>query len=334
MNVFLVTSPFQYICALEAKSHYQTKNNILLLVNQESEPGITQQRKLLDTNEWDYIISIGRKNRSKFVPKAIKEIQKISHNNKLEHFFHAEYNAWRTKLILRNLLIKKEVYFDDGTLTINEYEESIRSKNKFYRPRFIQDLIVRFQGCEPIGKLAQSNSLDIFTIFDIPYPEHSIIKNNFSVLINKYGYPKLYNPEAPVGFIGQGAIGHKRRKTVDEYIAEIKHFTRKHNRSIIYFPHRTEPKEVMEKVSSIPGLSYHLSKLPLEIELIDRKIELSGLVGILSTVQYTASILYKGMPIYNLKSAHISDDNQTLTREKRIQDLFSSKGIIDITKIE
>lgn len=47
MNLFSVTSPFQYICAIEAKAHYKTKNNILLLVEQASELGLSQQEKIV-----------------------------------------------------------------------------------------------------------------------------------------------------------------------------------------------------------------------------------------------------------------------------------------------
>ncbi|OEE76428.1 hypothetical protein [Vibrio genomosp. F6] len=333
MNLFLVTSPFQYICALEAKAHYQTKNNILLLVNQESEPGITQQRKLLDIKEWDYIISIGRKNRSKFVPKAIKEIKQLSYNNKLEHFFHAEYNAWRTKLILRNLPIEKEVYFDDGTLTINEYEESIRLKSGFHRPRFIQDLVVRLQGCKPIGKLSQSHNLEIFTIFTIQTSEHHVVKNTLNTLKKKYNLSTLYNKDAPIGFVGQGAIGHKRRKTIKQYMREINFFIKKQNKEIIYFPHRTESLELMKEIQKIEGVTYHCSELPLEIELIDKRIELSGLVGILSTVQCTARLLYPDMPIYNLNSGIEAEDLSEINRNRnrRIHQEFKLNGIKDIS---
>lgn len=332
MNLFLVTSPFQYICALEAKNSYKTEKNILLLVNQESEPGINQQCKLLNTSEWDYIISIGRKNRSKVIPKAIKEIKKALNNNVLNHFFHAEYNAWRTKLLLKNLPVEKEVYFDDGTLTINEYEEFIRLKSDFYRPRFIQDLIVRLRGCKPIGKLSQSKNLEIYTIFDIPNPEHTIVKNNLTVLKEKYNTSTLYNKNAPIGFIGEGAIGHKRSKSIKQYLKEINFFINNQKKEIIYFPHRTESPELKAEIEKISGVSYHYSDLPLELELIDKKIELSSLVGILSTVQYTSTLLYKDMPIYNLNSNIISQNLTTKEKKRniRIHELYLTKGIIDI----
>ncbi|MCA3940595.1 glycosyltransferase 52 family protein [Vibrio vulnificus] len=329
MNVFLITSPFQYICACEAKAHYKTKENILVLVNQDSEPGITQQKRLVNYSEWDYVIIIGRNYRSIQVPSVIRKIKKIAQGCDIEYFFHAEYNAWRTKLILRNLDIAKEVYFDDGTLTINEYEECIRDKKVFYRSRFLQDLLVRLQGCKKIDKLEQSKNLEIFTIFDIKRPEHKIVKNELLALKGKLKNHTIYNESSPIGFIGQGAIGHKRKKTEDQYTSEIMEISKKFNRKIIYFPHRTESSSVRENIKKIPGIIYHQSSLPLELEIIDKNITLSGFIGIFSTAQYTYKLLDKNLPVYNI----ISETTYSLMTErtKRIHTAFKAVGIQDLT---
>ena len=326
----MVTSPFQYMCACEAKAHYKTKNNILLLVNQIAEPGISQQNKLINFQEWDHVISIPRKNRTKYTPYAIKQIRKLLKGESLQHFFHAEYNGWRTKLLLRNLPVSKEVYFDDGTLTIQEYEVLIRTRKPYYRKRLLQDMWIKMRGCKPIGHMPQSSSLEIFTIFDIDKPEHKVVKNRFAALRKRYGDPKLYNPDAPIGFIGQGAIGHKRMKSISDYVEEIKTFREQHVSDILYFPHRTESEGVKTQLLSLEGLKYHYSELPLEIELIDKNIELSGLVGINSTAQYTALSLYEDMPVYNLISSLDLNSSTVSATTKRVHDLFQRSGIIDI----
>ena len=197
MNLFLVTSPFQYICAVEARVHYKTEDNILLLVEQASEPGLSQQKKLVNENDWEHVIKIPRKNRTRNLPKVIKEIWEITNREQINNFFHAEYNGWRTKLLLRNLNIDKEVYFDDGTLTINEYEEEIRSKAIYSRKRFINDFTLKFQGITPIGELPQSVNLELFTIFDIENPEHVIVKNTLVELKKKVGSTELFDPTFP-----------------------------------------------------------------------------------------------------------------------------------------
>ncbi len=330
MNLFLVTSPFQYICAIEAKAHYKAKNNILLLVEQPSEPGLSQQKKLVNENEWDHVIKIPRTNRTRNLPKVIKEIWIITQKKQINNFLHAEYNGWRTKLLLRNLNIDKEVYFDDGTLTINEYEEGIRSKAVYSRKRFINDLTLKLQGITPIGELPQSEKLELFTIFDIANPEHVIVKNTLTELKKKVGSTELFEPTAPVGFIGEGAIGHKRRKTQEVYVEEVRTFALNHPQGVIYFPHRTETEETKEAIKNIPNLTYHQSEYPLEIELVEKKIKLSKLIGALSTAQYTASLIYKDMPIYTIATSIEMLPENIQKRYQRIESTYAKHGISTI----
>lgn len=302
MNVFLVTSPLQYILALEAKFYFNCQNCLLVLVEQTTQHGIKQQEKLFSKNDWDFVIRVSRSHRSINIPQVIKKIKNRINNKIIEHFFYAEYNAWRTKVMIKNLPIIKEIYFDDGTLTLSEYNKYIFNKKSFYRPRLFQDLILRLQRCKPIGHLEQSNSLEIFTIFNLNTTTHKIHQNTLKYIKEHYGNPKLYNHEAPIGYIGQGAIGNKKRKSTSEYIQELESLAMKSKRKIIYFPHRTEPQEVRQALENNKLITYHQSEYPLEIELIDKNIELSAFVGSYSTVMFTCRLLYPEMPIYTVSN--------------------------------
>jgi len=327
MNLFLVTSPFQYICALEAKAYFKTKNNILFLVNQPQEPGLSQQNKLIDKNEWDHIVTTERSNRSINVPRAIRKIKKLAADKPLQHFFYAEYTGWRTKLILKNLRIEKEIYFDDGTLTLVDYEQYVKPKIPFHRPRLIQDRIVSLFGCRPIGYLEQSDRLEVFTIFELTDPVHKVHKNQLTELKKKYNFPCLYNENAPVGFIGQGAVGDKYQRSVQEYVSDLTGFIHSQNRPVIYFPHRTESETVRKAVSQIPRLEYHFSEYPLEIELVDKQIKLSALIGLRSTVHFTASLLYKDIKLYCISTTNESMASRRKERIKILQDALGRLGV-------
>jgi hypothetical protein len=304
MNLFLVTSPLQYICALEAKHYFDCKNNILLLVNQKSAHGLKQQKNLIKSNDWDHIISINRGNRSLSIPKSIKEIKKLIGIQDIKHFFYAEYNGWITKLLIRNLPINKEIYFDDGTLTLLEYPTYIIPKASFHRPRFLQDIIIKLNGCQPIGLLPQSENLEIFSMFDLEDGGFKRHKNNLEQLKLHYGNPKLYNADASIGFIGQGGVGDKNKKTIDEYLQGLNEIINKFDKEIIYFPHRTEKEEIRNLLKKNKKIIYHHSEYPLEIELIDKKIQLSALIGNYSTVMFTCKLLYPDMPIYAFFNTH------------------------------
>ncbi|HCG6982494.1 glycosyltransferase 52 family protein [Vibrio parahaemolyticus] len=326
MNLFLVTSPFQYICAVEAKAYYKTKNNILLLVEQVSELGLSQQEEIVQKSEWDYVITIPRKDRTRNLPKAIKKIRLITQDRNVEHFFHAEYNGWRTKLILKNLPIRKEVYFDDGTLTINEYEEVIRNKATYSRKRFFNDSLLRLQGIVPIGELPQSNNLELFTLFDIYEPVHPIVRNRFQELRHRYNISATRPNTNNVGFIGQGAIGHKNQKSESQYLDEIDKFCQQHEH-VVYFPHRTEATELKEKIKAISNLTYHLSQYPLEIEILEKNLALSKLVGTNSTVLFTAKLIFPEMDIFYVSSNTDGYCEKNKLRNERIVQYLERAGI-------
>jgi len=301
MNIFIATSPFQYICANEARSAYNTTGNILFLVKQNREPGISQLNHVFCEEDWDHVIWVERHQRTFNVPKAIKEAKRINNNSAVfEGLFYAEYNAWRTKLVRKNLTFSKEVYFDDGTTTVFEYEQYIREEKEFYRPRFLQDLLVRLQGLKPIGRLPHFRQFEIFSIFELLDPIHHNRKNHFLALKEKYGNHAVFQPDAPAGFLGHGAVGGKNGKCIDTYLGEVKQFINHTKTDVIYFPHRTELPEVAEAISQLPGVQYHASSLPLEIELLDKDIKLSALYGTYSNAQYSISVLYPDVPVYNL----------------------------------
>ena len=298
MNLFLVTSPFQYLCALEAKNSYNTDSNILLLVEQPREPGISHLAHIYNENDWDHVIHINRKQRSFSVPKAIKQAKKINRSKRFQHFFHGEYNAWRTKLILKNLEIDTEVYFDDGSLTLSEYERHIKTKNSFYRPRLVNDLVVRLQGLSAIDRLPMSKKLQIFTMFDIKNPTVPIIHNKFEVLRHKYDLnkPPVFDDSLAL-FLGQGSIGCDGTKK-EKYLELINRFARKTKKPILYAPHRTENPEVRNLVKTIPNLTYHDSSFPIEIEIAEKSLSVTDIGGVSSTALFSLKIIYPNIRIY------------------------------------
>lgn len=275
---------------------------MLVLMAQSGALGMQQQSKLFNPEDWEQVIHLERRSRSTTIPKCIKKVKKLASGKAIDGFYHGEYNSWHAKLFVRNLKPNREIIFDDGTLTINDYEESIRHTPPFVRPlsKVFSDLTVLFNGCYPVRKLEQHKNLELFTIFDIENPNHRVERNEFSVLREKYGNPPLFNKHAPVGIIGQGAVGSKHQRNIRSYVNEMSKLIGFLGSDVIYFPHRTESEELAKEIEKLPNLTYHRSELPLEIELIDKGILLSGLVGCNSTAQFSALIMYPGIKIYNI----------------------------------
>ena len=208
------------------------------------------------------------------------------------------------------------MHFDDGTLTLWEFEKQIKPKITFYRSRFLQDSIIKLRGCKPIGKLPQSKNLELFTLFDLGGSEFKCHPNELTQLKKNHGYPQLFNPDAPIGYIGQGAIGDKNQPSIQTYLDELKLLAEKLQKKILYFPHRTEKKSIKEQLLNDKNFIYHQSEYPLEIELIAKNIQLSTLIGNFSTVMFTCHLLYPEMPLYTVNDTHPDPIMQKILRKQ------------------
>ncbi|NOJ13143.1 polysialyltransferase family glycosyltransferase [Vibrio splendidus] len=312
MNVFLVTSPFQYICANEARDAYQTNNNILVLVQQDTAKGKQHLAQLYDENKWDHIIEVGRSNRTFVIPRILKEVKKIANGESIEHFFFSEYTSWRTRMFQRNLPAKKLVFIDDGMGNLYEYFKYIKDKKTFSRTRFLQDFLIQLQGCKKIGTIPYAENFEMFSIFDIENPVCPLTLNTLESIRKSIGASNCYDPMAPIAFIGEGSIGDKNQPSVSAYVSKLEQVIVKKNAPVIYFPHRTESEEVTSAVKALPNLTYHKSESPIELELANKHIKISSITGVTSTALYTLSLLYKEVPIdAHTYDSHIGNDMAT-----------------------
>lgn len=317
-NIYYVTSPFQYLCALEARQALGEKHCMLILEVGDTGKGITQLEELVSSDHWDKIFRLSTGNRTITTPKLIKELNATikSIGRKVQHFCYGEYTSWRINLILNNVQHQVPVYFDDGTLTLVEYETYIKRRKVFHRSRWFQDTLLRLQGIKPLTQKPFNPKFTLFSLFGFPDCQLTYIENTFGSLLSRYEQHELYDEAGPVAFIGQGAIGHKNMKPVDVYLDEIhKAIALTPSKSITYFPHRSEDSSVREAISSIEGVSYHDSNQPLEVEALANKLTFSRLIAPYSTVLFTFKKLSPNLPISFIKEQEDMLSKQLITKE-------------------
>lgn len=291
MNVFLVTSPFQYICANEARVAYQANKNVLVLIEQDNSIGQRQMASLLNENDWLKVIRFPRNKRTTITPKIIRQIMTLS-QGQLDTLFYSEYFSWRSKLLIRNLPFKKHVFFDDGTMTFFDYYDHIESKAKYYRPRWLQDFQLRLKGIQPIGRLGYFDNTEIFSIFHFENCITVLRENKLSVLREQISLSSGGGKPKNV-FIGQGSVDESGRIKIAEYLNLIRAaITPNQSEPLLYIPHRTEAEHVTEQVKGLEGVQYHMPDFPIEIELMKIKVRPSTIIGLSSTALYTLSKIY------------------------------------------
>lgn len=300
MNVFVITSPFQYLCANEARMAYKTKINILVYVEQLSERGIKNMNQILDETLWDEIIKIPRTQRTFRIPRVIKKIK--SKKSHVERIFFSDYHSWRTNIFIKNFPDSKLVYFDDGSATLIEHENLIKPQKTYTRKRLFNDIMIYLQGLKPPRNVPYNNNLEIFTVFNIENDNCYIRKNEMLGIRETLNSRACFDETADIGFIGESNINARPDCIkLEDYIIELKKIIDNTQKSIIYFPHRMESKEVRETVSKLERIKYHDSTFPIELEIAKSQIKLSEIIGYSSTALYTLSIIYSEIPITTLQ---------------------------------
>lgn len=305
MNVFLITSPFQYICANEARVHFKTSDNLLVLVEQNTERGKKNMDEILDISVWDEIIRIPRNHRTFRIPHVINSIKKK--NTHIEYLFLSEYHGWRSNVFIQNLIFNKLIYLDDGLATLIEYEEQIKPQKPYERKRFINDLALRLQGLKPPNIVLRKPNFEMFTVFKLQQEDFEIHRNLMSDLRSTLNSQECFNSNAPVGFIGEANVGvYKEGIQPDGYLSTIKSVLQESGKRMIYFPHRMEQDDIFKAVSELEGVTIHNSSSPIEREIGKEKIKLSKLYGYSSTALYTLSIIYSEIPLQVLKNEDLA----------------------------
>ncbi|MDN3697706.1 alpha-2,8-polysialyltransferase family protein [Vibrio cortegadensis] len=324
MNVFVITSPFQYLCANEARLFYQTKNNILVYVEQEAERGKKNMSAILDESLWDEIIKIPRTQRTFRIPAVIKKIK--NHNANIERIFLSEYHGWRSNLFIQNFPNTNIVYFDDGSATLVEHENLIRPQKPYIRRRIINDLLVALQGLKPANYVPYNNNLEIFSVFSLENDKCVIRKNKMLGLRKMLNSQACYDPSSNIGFIGEANINARPDCIqLDDYISELETILSKTDKCITYFPHRMEAEMVKKRVSLLERVQYHDSSFPIELEIAKSNLKLSQLIGYSSTALYTLSVIYSEIPIKILEPNNMASCQVALETNDIIKNQFKYK---------
>lgn len=335
LNLFLVTSPFQLICAVEAKHEYKLENNILAITKQVHEKGRKQIDALLDKNEWDVIVDLPIKNKTFELPKFIKKINKLTHRKNIKNVLHGEYAAWRTNVILKNIKYETEIMFDDGTATINDYNKYLKNKNSVNNKKGLKDFLLILQGVKPPRKVPFKENFELFSVYHFENFSYIKKENRLVKLKEKIDSKNCYSSDAPAGFLGQGEISFDGNSgmTPESYFQLLNRYHQHTQKEIVYFPHRSESIEVRREIEKLPFIIFHDSEWPIELEISKKKINLSSIAGISSTALYTLSLIHNDIPIYSMSQEQCSyykNTSELLELYKELEIYYSKSKIIYI----
>lgn len=303
MNLFFVSSPFQLMCAMEAVRYFKCTNNLLVLREQENDLAEEHVKHIIRAEDWDKVIRLPKKPKAFSLPRLpdlLRKIKKIKPDMNFDKVFFAEYSTWRIAVILANISANSEIMFDDGTLTLFEFENKISDKKIVNVSRPKKEITLKLLGYKSSRLIQPHSNFEMFTMFNIGSEDIKIHKNKFDLLKEVRELKQVHSKSGDIVFIGDGCT--ETKLNLNEYALTLKQLCMDNpDKKIQYFPHRNEPVFVRDMLSEIDGLAYVTTQMPIEIQVQQLVNGVSAIYGFYSSALYSLSIIYDGIPIYTRK---------------------------------
>jgi len=319
-NLYIVSSPFQTLCATEAKFHFQTKNNILLIVNysKDSHDNIHQIQNIVQLSSWDEIIIIGESSKESKYKEYMKNIFTLK-KYKYEFIFVGHFGQFQS-ILLANLVYKNLYVIDDGVITLELHKKELNPFVKKKREKFLKRVKFLRYKIFALRLNFDKKKINYFTMFALQaYYGEKIVHNNF--IFMKQLLQDKQRDKSFIYFLGQPLFPSLIKE--DDYIealANVKRFFQEKHIKVIYIPHRRESH--LESIASLEDDFFTIEKFSdiIEAELLKKDVLPMGIYSFLSTALFSLSSIYDTLEI----AAFELEIEKFLTKKEAIVNVYKT----------
>jgi len=295
-SFFIVTSPLQLLCAVEAHQYYGVERADLIVKFGGNPTSNNMLRDMLtEYSIWDNVYEISKKHSFWDLYRTLRKIS----GSRYAFIFNAEYNGWFQNVLISNICYQKRVLYDDGTATLNDYRVYFEPQIASQKKHIEKELLLRLMGVSRF-RPERFKVLELFTMYELESLPHVIIVPNKFAASAKYREHIGVDHEAPIGILGQPLVDVG---VVSEsyYIRCLKALTKE--KRALYFAHRGESTESLKSLEKFVDIEVIQDKRP--VELSAAKYRVSCMVGFTTTALRTLSLLY---PKLDIRFMRIPDD--------------------------
>jgi hypothetical protein len=317
-NLYIVESPFQLICALEAKYAFPGNRHILFIRYSSEKSNNDQIERLLALSAWDEIIPVYQRKYSTFTfIDILKKLREFSLRDEIfSNIFLSFYGPGYQRYFLANTRKNKVYLFDDGYYTLEIQRDYLSRSNPYtFKDSFLRKLMMRGLGL----KFIDSDVINLFTCFDIePIVNQSVVKHDFGYLKSIMVQNKM-RTDSRVYLLGGNWIeaDYLSREYYLELINRIAQYF--HPKEIVYLPHRREASENVSSIASLPGITVERFENPVEVEFILRGISPTHIASCFSTALFTLKSIHSDAQIHIIR---LDDTEIKLPFRKRVREFY------------
>lgn len=319
-NLIIVGSPLQTINALEAVNFFKLENVVLVIAFNGLANNSNQMEEQIKSLAYEEIIKIYPSSISKFSQylKLIKYLQKYEY----EKIFIGELGS-AFRVIIANLRKEKIFLLDDGTVSIIDYEKSIKpnklNKYSFKEFRFLLAGL----------KIKVSDKINFFSYYEFEQlPGIEVIKNSLECMKKDF-VQNNYDYGNTIFFLGQPSeifsdlseLKIDLNKIVTEFI----------DKKIFYIPHRAQSKEEVKMISLISDNIKILEvNKPVERYFIDNGIYPKHVISYISTGLTTIKILFSECNVNYIRLKKPNLDLKDMSYVNYLYFYFEKDNIVEL----
>lgn len=310
-SLFIINSPFQALCAIDAIKHYSINNPVFYVFDcgdsRDKILMLLNYKKLFNV---DIIPFVGTKD----LIKVIKAKPKY-HQIFIGDYFSYNQYLIGIQLSKRNTII---VYLDDGTATLDLLPNVGRKRYHGFKLRTFSYLYLNI--CRNIKRVKES----FYSIFDIsgkiPYP---VVENDFSCLMAN----KADSSNKGVYIIGtnSSALPFKGKNYLDLLCGLVRIIKERYpDEEVFYCPHRRDTNnydELLEK----HHINIYQTAISVEVDFATKGINPLCIIGFASTALITLRRLFPQSKVQSIRFE--IEDPFTESSIRSIEEYYSNHGV-------
>lgn len=341
-SLFIIVSPFQLLCAIEAIKEFCISEYDFILALDRGNPRNQQMLSMMNELHLDYDLiyvdaisySEFKNNSGLFSKRPKKQYRRI---------FIGEYYSYKIK-IYATLFAKKDsvvVYTDDGNASLSLFNGISRDLNppktfvdKYSARKLELKQFLRYKWvCFQKGII---NRNYFFTVYhDIPSWRFTMYPNHLSHLMPQESCNTL---DKTIIFIGTVVDHYCRQMSIDVSWFEsrlrnvLKNIRQNYpDYNILYIPHGRDTNTVIPVICNDYGVKYQRINVAIEYYLLQQRLKPQVVIGVNSTALYN---IKKMLPIVRIINIYIENKYAVFRDFFKEVALYYSKHSIEIMKID
>lgn len=295
--VFIITSPFQAICAVEAALKFKIKTPVFILLQGQKHEVNKNTKDIFELNNINEFHILVYNSFLQILKQASADIYSLNLNkNNFDFIFLGDFFSPLQRIFATNFVTKQNrfIFLDDGNSTIEAYHwgmSAVRFKSiNIFIKTVLTDLIFRFK---------RSRAIEFFSIFPNESNRFLVTPNllqNLKTKIDKGRKSKVF-------VLGSSLynLGLITKESYFSYLEKINQHILMHHpkEEILYCPHRGESEAFVNDIRESFPIKIYRTKATVEMDFILNKYNPIAVYSFGSTASFTIKILFSETSVYS-----------------------------------